>query len=423
MKKALGVLIIGLCGLTGAWAAEVPVELTLDEAVAIALRDNRDILRAAGDVQKAKAKIAEAQSALWPSLTVTSGWTYTRGYYSKDLGQVSGQMTLMQTLYRGGKTINTIRQSGHNFTVAQALLDKAKLETVFAVKKAFDTLCLAEEFVTLNSRIVENTRGHLAAVRAQYDRGQAPASEVLTLQQSLASVEQVAAASQYQRQAAEALLCNLLFLDEQLAIRAKGTFSYVPREVAFDQALLAAMSRRPQIRQYEAQEAADKNALEIVKAEGRPAISASWDYYTRSHAATSIGVVRNQNDYNIIGLTFSWPVFDGWETKAKLEQALVDLKATQLLQEKTAHAIALEVRNAYLGFKDALERIKATEAELLRYQDNLAVADRKYQEGILSSLDLDDARLRYEVAVFSKTQALYDYELAKVVFDQATGVW
>jgi len=41
------------------------VVLTLDEAVAIALRDNREVLLKAQELRKAKAKIAEAQAGLF----------------------------------------------------------------------------------------------------------------------------------------------------------------------------------------------------------------------------------------------------------------------------------------------------------------------------------------------------------------------
>jgi outer membrane protein TolC len=397
------------------------ISLTLDEAVAIALRDNRDILLKAEDVKKAKLKIGEANASLFPTLNFTSGWTYTRGYYAKDLGQTTTQATLKQYLYKGGKTINTIKYNGYNFEVAQALLDKTKLETIMNIKKAFYTLLLATEFANLNKNILTNTQAHLGFVQARYKNGEASESEVLKIKESLSSVDEAYVASLNQAESSEVLLRNLLSLEPEVKIKPDGQLNYEPKEVAYDEAFLKAMKTRPEIKQYEAQAEANKKAIEIAKADNRPSIYASWDYYSRSHTVTTTVNTRNWNDYNIIGLTFSWPIFDGWATKAKVEQAIVDLKETRLLKEKTIGDIASELKNTYLSLKNAIAKIKTTAADIVVYLDRLKDIEQKYNKGIASLLDKEDVDLSYKVAMFNQKQAIYDYIIAKSEFDKATG--
>jgi len=395
------------------------ISLTLDEAVSIALRDNRDILLKGEDLNKAKLKIAEAQAGLLPTLTFTGGWTRTQGYYGKDLGQTTTQATLKQYLYKGGSIVNTIKYNKDNLRVTQAILDKTRLEIVLNVKKAFFTLLLANDFANLNREILVNTREHLEATRLRYEQGQVSESDILKIKQSQAVVEEAYAASLNQVESARAILNNLLYLDGAVQIKPKGEFIYEPREIAYDASFLTAMRTRPEIRQYEAQEEANKKAIEITKAGTRPSISAAWDYYSRSHlAATS---TKNWNDYNVIGLTFSWPIFDGWATKAKVEQAIVDLKEARLLKEKTVKDIALELKNAYLDLKDSLAEIKYTQEQLNLYRDTLLVNQEKYKAGQASSLDLNDAVLGTLVSLFNQKEAIYDYVLAKARFDKATG--
>lgn len=395
------------------------ISLTAEEAVAIALRDNRDVLLKAEDVKEAKLKIREADSGLFPTLDVTATKSDTRGYYAKDVTQTTTQTTLKQYLYKGGKTINTIKQKGHDLEVAQAILDKTNLETIASVQKALYTLLLAEESLELNKGIVDNISEHLDFIKKRYNSGQASESDILNTEASLSAVEQAYEASLNQVESSRALLNNLLYLDKGVAVKPNALFSYDVREVAFDQALLDAMKNRPEIRQYEEQAAADKNAIEIAKAAGRPSIYASWDYYSRDRVLAS--TTKGWNDYNIIGITFSWPVFDGWKTKAKLEQAIVDLKQTQILKQKSVSNIALELKNAYVALKDAIVKIGATESDIKLYRDNLESVNTKYSQGITSSLDLNDANLKYEVALFNKNQAIYDYISAKIDFDKATG--
>jgi outer membrane protein TolC len=393
----------------------------VDEAVSLALRDNRDILLKTEDVKKAKAKIAEARAGLLPTFTFTGGWTKTNELYTKDASQTYTQASLKQPIFKGGKVINTIKYNEYGMQASLAILDKAKLETAYNVQKAFYTLLLAEELSNLNKSILDNTREYLALAQARFAKGEVSQSDLLKIQESLASVSGAQEASLNQVESVQVLLKNLLYLDNEAKIKPDGKFIYEPKEIAYDEGFLKAMKTRPEIKQYAAQEEASKKAIEIAKADARPSISASWDYYSRSHVAGASGLSKNWNDYNVMGLTFSWPIFDGWATRAKVEQAIVDLRQAQLMKEKAARDIASDLKNAYLGLKDAIAKIKTAALEIAVYKDNLEAAKERYQVGIVSFLDLDDANLRYNISMFNEKQAVYDYIIAKENFTKATG--
>jgi outer membrane protein TolC len=419
MMKRVNFILIALTLIFPLLVKAEEIPLTLDEAVAIAVRDNRDILLKAEDVQKAKFKIAEAQSSLFPSLSFTGDWTYTRGYYTKDIGQTTTQTTLKQNLYKGGEIINTIKYNEYGLSVAEAVLDKTKLEIVLNVKKAFYTLLLASEYANLNQGILENTKEHLQFLQARYANGQASESDILKIKESSESVQQAYESSLNQIESSQTLLRNLLYLSEEVQIKPNAEFNYEPKELAYDQAFLKAMSTRPEIRQYEAQVKASQKGIEIAKADNRPTIYASWDYYSHSHLAA--GTSRNWNDYNVIGFTFSWPIFDGWATQAKVEQAIIDLKEAQLSKEKTIKDIVQELKNAYLDLKNAIAKMQAMQAQINLYKDTLRVAEEKYKTGIASSLDSSDVSLSYAISLFNQKEAIYDYIIAKAKFDKATG--
>lgn len=418
MKRQALFLIIFVFIFIGLAGAQ-EITLTLDEALVLALRDNREVLLKAADVSKAKEKIAESKGPLFPSLSFTGSRALTRGYYSKDTAQTTTQTTLKQYLYKGGETINTIQENKYKLAVSQALLDKTKLEIALKVEKSFYTLLLAGAYAELNKKILKNSQAHLSLAQARYQNGEASESDILKIKESLSSVEEAYSASLNQLTAASALLNNLLYLEQDTEIKAQGEFVYLPEEVAYDQAFLKAMEKRPEIRQYQAQIQADKKAIEVAKADNRPSIYASWDYYSRSHVTATTG--KNWNDYNVVGLTFSWPIFDGWATKAKVEQAIINLKQAQLNQEKNIRDIALELKDAYLDLQDAIAGLKSKDAQITLYRDNLSVAQQKYTAGIASTLDLDDAGLKSSIAEFDKQESIYAYILTKAAFDQATG--
>lgn len=420
MKKPCLFFVV-LIFLLPAFSSAQEVSLSLGEAVSIALRDNRDIKLKAEDIKKAKAKLAEEHAGLFPELSFTGSWKDVRGFYAKDVAQVSTQTTLKQYLYRGGKVINTIKYSEYGVAVSEALLDKAKLETALSVQKAFYTYLLARQLSGLNKKILDNAKAHLISLEARYNKGEASQSEILNIKKSLSNIEEAYDGSLNQMQSSLSLLKNLLYLEESVNINPEGSFIYEAKDIAYDEAFLKAMKMRPEIRQYEAQEQADKKSIEIAKADTRPSIYASWEYFSNSLTQRTFSPGKGWNDSNTIGLTFSWPVFDGWATKAKVEQAIIDLKETQLTKQKLARDIALELKEAYIALKNSIAAIKTSESDLLVYTDILSVTKQKYTRGIASLLDLDDAVLSFEVSFFNQKQAAYDYIIAGADFDKATG--
>lgn len=397
------------------------ITLTLDEAVAIALRDNRDILLKTEDLKKATQKLREAQSGLSPTVNFSGGWTQTRDYYPKNIGQTSTQTTVKQYLYKGGKIINTIQMNNYKLEVAKASLDAAKLETILNVEKAFYTLMLAGELTNLNKSILLNTQKHLASLKERYKNGEASESDILQVEASSETVGQAYEASLNDLQTGKILLADLLYLDKDVKINPDAKFKYEPREIAIEEAILKAMKARPEIKQYDYQENADKKAIEVAKSDSRPSIYASWDYYTRSTTSLTFTPSKAWNDNSVIGFTFSWPVFDGFATKAKVEQAIVDLKETKLTREKIIRDIRSELKNAYLSFKNALAKISATQADLSFYRNNLKTIEEKYHEGIASLLDMNDAWLKFKISSFNRKQSLYDYIIAQSNFNKAMG--
>lgn len=403
-------------------AAEEKIYLSLDEAVVIALRDNREVLLNQEKLRKAKLEIEEAKSTFLPEINLSSAASRTRGLYRKDITNYSFQAGIKQYLYRGGKSVNTIKQARYEENVQAAVFDKAVSDAILKVKAAFFTLSLAKEFTRLNKTIFENAREHFETASIRYKKGEAPESDLLKAQYSLTSSQSLCEESIHQQESAEALLKNILYLEESAAVDIKGDFGYTHREVAIDEAILKALKMRPEIRQYEARINADKASVEIAKAGNRPDIYGSFDYYSRSTTSLTFSPSKGWQDYNLAGLSLSWPVFDGWASKYKVEEAINNLRQSQIMQAQARADIATQVKESYLSLKSAITKLMPREENIKVYADNLKVIQERYKEGIASELDLKDAGLALLISQFNQKQASYDYLLAEAKLDNAMGL-
>ena len=418
MKKFL--LFIYFINTSLLWAEE-PVKLTLEEAIAIALRENREVLFRQEDLKKAKEKLKEAKAEIFPKLSLESFWTDILDYYEKNVNSFSNQFSLKQPIYTGGKISGNIQMSKYGIEINQAMLEKTILETVFNVKKAFFTFLLAKEYAKLNELILNNTKNHLKAVTERYQNGLAPESEIINLKQALAGVEHVFNTSLNQIEEVKTILKNILYLDKDVDIELEGDFVYQPVEVAFDEVYLQALRERPELRIYETEEKMNRLQKEIAKSGLLPNIYASWEYYV-NHSNNPATLSKGWEDHQTLGVVLTWPIFDGFATQAKIRQAELDLKETQLLKEKAIKDIALELKNAYLELNNAISKLKAKDAEISFYEDNLRTFYDKYKNGIASELDLEDAKLSFEISQFNRKEAIYDYLMARAKLERAIGI-
>ena len=415
------IFLLCLCVLRPGFCVEETIVLTLDEAITIALRENRDILLDEEKLAQAKLKIEESKSAFLPELTLGGTAADTRGLYRKDIVSYSFTAGLKQYVYKGGKSRNTLKESRYKKEAQEALLENTRAQTLLKVKEAFYTLLLAKEFSRLNKEIQENRQRYLESLKERYLKGELPESELKKAEYRLSDADSLYEASRNQEELAGELLKAVLYIEQNSLVDIEGGFEYLPRELAVDAAILLALSQRQEIRQYESQMNADKAGIEIAKAANRPSIYGSFDYTSRSTTSLSFSPGKGWQDYNVVGWTMSWPIFDGWLTKAKVEQAISILKQDEILKDKLKTGIVVEVKDAYLALKSAIVRLAPARMDIAVYQDNLKTIESKYQEGIASELDLKDAALSLAVSDFNHKEALYDCLVSKARLDRATG--
>ena len=398
------------------------VSLDINEAIALALRDNPVILLKAEDIEKAKAKIKESLSEALPKVSLTSTLSKTNNYYpNKDITSDSLSLSFKQIIYTGGRIVNTIKYTEYGLDIAKIILDEAKLDIVANTKKAFYSLLLAREFVNLNYKILKNIEAHYNSFKIKYNYGEISKTDLLKLKQSL-----VLARSQYeeslnQLNSFEELLKNLLFLDSDIKIIPEGKLYYKPREISYKEAFLEALKLRPEIKRIDAELKAQEKSIEIVKSQNRPTIYASWDYFNRSHTTSLGGLSKNRNDYNVISLVFSWPIFDGWQTKARLDEALADLRKSKITKEKTKKDIEYELKDSYFKLKTSIYKMRASLLDTNVYFENLKTINEKYLNGEVSYLDKFDNKLKYLISRFNYISSIYEYLIAEVNFDRAIG--
>lgn len=152
-------------------------------------------------------------------------------------------------------------------------------------------------------------------------------------------------------------------------------------------------------------------------------------YLPQLLAFGSYGLVRqgnkisegNWSDNAVIGVQLNVPIFDGFNKKAKIQRARLQLEKIKNNKERLENAIELQVKNARASYKNAIERLKNREKNIVLAEKIYNTSQVKYKEGVGSSLEITQAEQGLFQAQSNYINAKYELLVAKVNLDKALG--
>ena len=126
------------------------------------------------------------------------------------------------------------------------------------------------------------------------------------------------------------------------------------------------------------------------------------------------------NSWKIAGVG-SWKLFDSFGRENRVTEANENLYAQQANIEQIKNNIALEVHDAYLKLKSALDVVGSTQQAVESAQESFKVADSRYNSGLGTNIEVIDAQVDLTKAWTDHLNALFDVEIFKAKINKAVG--
>ena len=396
-------------------AFAAPVELSLSDSVALALKNNPSIKMAQSDKDKSQWSVSEAQAGRMP--TVSLGNSYSlKDHNPAGTDDLSGSLRMNWQLYSGGRVEGQIDQAKRGVGVADLGVEKTKQQLKLDTTTAYFTILQTKNLVEVNQQSVSNLQEHLNSVQAKYDVGVVAKSDVLRAEVELANAQQNLIKAQNNYDLAVAGLLNTMTIDPGTELALTDTLSYNKYDKTLDDSLQAAQTR-PDVAQAEENVKISETAVKMAKSGKLPSVSLSASNGWNGSVLPGSG----DDDWSV-GLSASWSIFDAGSTSAKVKQAdaSLDKAKEQLVQVK--NSAALEVRQNYLSMQEAEKRIDTNKVAVGKAEEDLVIAREKYNAGVGTNLDVIDAQLALTQAKTNEIQALFDYNVNVAKIDKAIGL-
>jgi outer membrane protein TolC len=123
-----------------------------------------------------------------------------------------------------------------------------------------------------------------------------------------------------------------------------------------------------------------------------------------------------------IGVSVTIPIFDGFSSKAKVEEAKARYAQAGLEKTNFTDQIAVDIRQACLDLRNALAIIESQRDSVEEAKESLRLAGVRYDNGEGTNLDILDAQVSLAQIEENLAEGIYDYLMAEAALDRTRGV-
>lgn len=396
------------CGLAGmaqeAW--------DVDRCMSYAVKHNRTVKQRQLEADNYRLDRLKAIGNFLPGISASAGVQYNFGrsvdpetniYNNVSTFNNSYAAEASMTLFRGGSLVNEVRRSKAALLLGKAALQEAQDNTALETFQAYidvlyyyGTIRLAEKKLAESDSLLYKTRRQEElglkgrADVAQMEAQQATDAYNLTHQRNLYETAMLTLKQKMNYPAGDSLLLNTDILDIQTFESIRLTDEH-PQDV-----LRIALSVNPTLRQSEMNKQVARMNRKIAWANVLPTISfyggISSSYYKELHNH-DYPDFKTQLDNNLgeyFGVTMSIPIFNRMSGSISLRQARNNYRIAceqyEAQKEELQKLVqqAVQDREGYL--RESIQMEKKAVSDSLAYH----VTRRKYEEGLMTSLDVQN---------------------------------
>jgi outer membrane protein TolC len=434
------VLAIPLALPSGAYAhtqESVPAPLTLDAAVARAIAVSHRLGEARAREEAARAVVDQREAAQLPTVSAQLGYQRTnhvdeygfptptgfRVLYPDVPDNYRSRIELQWPIYTGGRLQALERAATAEAGASAKDLASARADLVLEVTRAYWALVTARESARVVQQGVERVEAQLADVRARFDAGFIPPSDVSSVEAQAAHQRMLLIEAQNLASSAELDLARLLDAPPGRTLTLDERLDVPPAPVAHDAGDLAAAARgaRPDRAAHELRVQAAEDRQHAARAGSLPSVAiVSGVDYARPNPRIFPRIDEWRSSWDA-SVNATWTFWDNGRTRAEIAEAASAGRGARERLAELDSTIATEVRQRLLDVSSARAQIQAAEEGVRSAAEARRVLQERYAAGVATTTDLLDAQVALLQAELDRTRALANTRLAMARLDRALG--
>ncbi len=402
--------------------------ITIEEAIDLALTNNRDLQEAELNVEVSRKQLDAALAARYPSLAV-QGTGINSNTASAELGNeqlrennptvddetlgiedsttsFNADLTLNYDVYTGGGRGANIRLARKQLEINELALDISIEQTIFETKEDYYDLQDASSQVDIAQAAVDDASQTLKDAQLLEEAGLGTKFDVLRAEVELANAEQSLNTSVASRDIARRQLVETLSLGEQVDLQTAdeivkaGTWN-----LSLEESIITAYGNRQELIQFLLSKDITKEQRKIALAAIRPTISV----FGQVDAIEVLDDDINATTGYTVGATASWTIFDGGTAKANARAEDINSEIAENNFADQRNNVKFEVEQAFFGLQANDKNIVTAEKAVELAEESLRLARLRFQAGVGTQTDVIEAQTELTTARGNLLGAIINY--------------
>ena len=393
-------------------AADNVRQITVDEAVEIALRRNPGLLQAYSAIEMAEHNRLSAIGQLLPSVNMSFGYSNSSTGRLDALSQgivatsYSTQINAGYTLFNGWSRFTDLKGARLGIVEQNARYREAEFQVIQAVKQAYSANVAARELVAVEERRVQRQADQLEFVRQQLELGRATRSDSLRSQVDLNNAQLALLNAQNNARTRTFELTEVIGSESLVGPTAEAELAMASIPFTRDELFAMADVTAPALQAASVAVEAAEAAVSSARSSYLPTISVGAGY---GWANQEFPPSNRSWSFSLRG---SYPLFNGFQRETQVFRARAS--ADQARQAERAAQLNLSslLDARYATAQSALASVDLAERNVELSEESLRVVQERYQLGLATILELQDAQITLTQAEVDLVRGRFEYEAA-----------
>ncbi|MDX9694726.1 MAG: TolC family protein [Bacteroidales bacterium] len=407
----VGISCLGIISLK----AQEPIVLSLDSAINYAIDHNKTLMNSRFSIDKSKQKKLETIAQGLPQVSASIDYTNFLGAEaSLQMSEQAPPITIefnptsnfkasvSQLIFNGSYYIG-IQLSNLAKTMAEQSYAKDELTVKEQVIQSYYMILASERILTIikdnksNATIIYEKTKHLA------DAGILEATDEKKLSLMVTSVDNAIKSTERQVQLGYNLLRLQLGLEAGQDIRLSSDFDAIAQKYIGNSLKTNSFNIENNLdyKLLSLQGEMAEKQVTMVKASNLPSLVAFYSYTEKIKEP-----LFDMTPKNVLGLTLSIPIFSSGQRYTQLNQAKIDLKMVENTKELVTEQISIQEQQLRYNYNNLLEQFETQKANVEIAKEVLNHMNLKYEQGLVSSLELTSANNEYLTAESNYTSTI-----------------
>jgi len=432
-------------------------QLTLDEAIDIALQNNTETKLAMMEIRKAEAKVDEAYGYALPTVDLSANFmhylekpkipfidfqsllsystlmtmskigvlipdpnggepipfSYNQPYKEKyslmSMALANSYETRLQVsqILFNSAVLKGIGASQIYLNLSRESLHGAVAKTITNVSKAFYGVLLTDKMLGILRESLKNGDDNLKNVRAYNQQGMVAEFDLLRAEVQVENLRPMVVQLENALSDTKNALKVVMGLDRNEEIDVVGDIVYEKTSLPSENEIIEkVLNKNYDLKTFSVKSQIDEEMIELDRAGYWPTVAAFGSYSMGGQSDTWDFMKYNTG---IVGINFSINLFNGLRTKEKVQQSTIAALQTEEQLEQMKEFLITQVKSKILNIKKVETQIDIHEKTIGLAQKAYDIANVKYREGTGTQLDIQNAEIALRQAKTNKLQAVFEY--------------